>query len=65
MTYQFVLFEAGDGVATITLNRPDVMNSFNMPMAAELQQALRAAAEDEGVRAVLFTGAGLAFFAGQ
>ncbi|MFN2565583.1 MAG: 2-(1,2-epoxy-1,2-dihydrophenyl)acetyl-CoA isomerase PaaG [Gemmatimonadaceae bacterium] len=65
MTYQYVLFEVGDGVATITLNRPDLLNSFNMSMAAELQQALRVAAEDDGIRAVLLTGAGRAFCAGQ
>jgi 2-(1,2-epoxy-1,2-dihydrophenyl)acetyl-CoA isomerase len=65
MTYQHVLFEADGGVATITLNRPDVLNSFNMPMAAELQHALGEAARDETVRAVLLTGAGRAFCAGQ
>jgi 2-(1,2-epoxy-1,2-dihydrophenyl)acetyl-CoA isomerase len=65
MPYQFILFETEQGVATITLNRPDVLNSFTMPMAAELQQALRRCAEDDGVRAVLITGAGRAFCAGQ
>ena len=65
MTYQHVLLESDQGVATITLNRPDVLNSFNMPMAAELQHALRITAEEESVRAVLLTGAGRAFCAGQ
>jgi 2-(1,2-epoxy-1,2-dihydrophenyl)acetyl-CoA isomerase len=65
MTYQFITFEVEDGVATITLNRPDVLNSFTMPMAAEAQDALRVAAEDDGIRAVLLTGAGRAFCAGQ
>jgi 2-(1,2-epoxy-1,2-dihydrophenyl)acetyl-CoA isomerase len=65
MSYQYILFEADEGVATITLNRPEVLNSFTMPMAAELQGALRAAADDETVRAVLLTGAGRAFCAGQ
>jgi 2-(1,2-epoxy-1,2-dihydrophenyl)acetyl-CoA isomerase len=65
MAYQFILFEIEQGVATITLNRPDVLNSFTMPMAAELQQALRVCAENEDVRAVLLTGAGRAFCAGQ
>ncbi|MDQ3995438.1 MAG: 2-(1,2-epoxy-1,2-dihydrophenyl)acetyl-CoA isomerase PaaG [Gemmatimonadota bacterium] len=65
MAYQFIVFGAEHGVATITLNRPDVLNSFNMPMAAELQHALQAAAEDGGIRAVLVTGAGRAFCAGQ
>jgi len=65
MPYQYILFEADQGVATITLNRPEVLNSFNMPMAAELQGALRAAADDQTIRAVLITGAGRAFCAGQ
>jgi 2-(1,2-epoxy-1,2-dihydrophenyl)acetyl-CoA isomerase len=65
MTYQHVLFETADGVATITLNRPDVLNSFNMAMAADLQHALRVVGEDDAVRAVLLTGAGRAFCAGQ
>jgi 2-(1,2-epoxy-1,2-dihydrophenyl)acetyl-CoA isomerase len=65
MSYQHVLFEAADGVATITLNRPDVLNSFNTAMAAELQHALRVVGEDDAVRAVLLTGAGRAFCAGQ
>jgi 2-(1,2-epoxy-1,2-dihydrophenyl)acetyl-CoA isomerase len=65
MTYQHVLFEANQGVATITLNRPDVLNSFNIPMAAELQHALGVAAREDSIRAVLLTGAGRAFCAGQ
>jgi 2-(1,2-epoxy-1,2-dihydrophenyl)acetyl-CoA isomerase len=65
MPYQFIVFATEQGVATITLNRPDVLNSFNMPMAAELQDALRVAAEDDAIRAVLLTGAGRAFCAGQ
>jgi 2-(1,2-epoxy-1,2-dihydrophenyl)acetyl-CoA isomerase len=65
MPYQFITFEAEQGVATITLNRPDVLNSFIMPMAVELQHALQTAAEDDAIRAVLLTGAGRAFCAGQ
>lgn len=65
MPYQFILFETEQSVATITLNRPTVLNSFTMPMAAELQQALRVCSEDDGIRAVLLTGAGRAFCAGQ
>src|SRR5258708_5964987 len=56
---------ARDGVMTITLNRPDVLNSFNRPMAEALLAALRIAAEDTSVRAVLITGTGRAFCAGQ
>ncbi len=57
--------EHADGVLTITLNRPDVLNAFNAEMAAALYEALTAAATDTGVRAVLITGAGRAFSAGQ
>jgi 2-(1,2-epoxy-1,2-dihydrophenyl)acetyl-CoA isomerase len=53
------------GVATITLNRPDVLNSFNRAMALELRDALHAVRSDTAVRAVLLTGAGRAFCAGQ
>jgi 2-(1,2-epoxy-1,2-dihydrophenyl)acetyl-CoA isomerase len=59
------LAQVSDGVMTITLNRPDVLNSFNGPMADALLDALRRAADDESVRAVLLTGAGRAFCAGQ
>jgi len=65
MPYEFITFTTEQGVATITLNRPDVLNSFNMPMATELQDALKAAADDDAIRAVLLTGAGRAFCAGQ
>jgi 2-(1,2-epoxy-1,2-dihydrophenyl)acetyl-CoA isomerase len=60
-----ILTELADGVLVITFNRPDVLNSFNRAMAAELQQALARAASDEAVRAVLITGAGRGFCAGQ
>jgi 2-(1,2-epoxy-1,2-dihydrophenyl)acetyl-CoA isomerase len=65
MSYQHILYETGEGVATITLNRPDVLNSMNRAMAAELRQALAHAGADPAVRALLLTGAGRAFCAGQ
>lgn len=65
MNFEFITHATDQGVATITLNRPEVLNSFNRRMAVELQQALGAAANDELVRAVLLTGAGRAFCAGQ
>lgn len=65
MSYQHIALETVDGVLTITLNRPDVLNSFNTEMAKELQGALKFAADDPGVRAVLLTGAGRGFCAGQ
>lgn len=60
-----VLLEKNDGVATITLNRPDVFNSFNGELAAEVKEALNDCNEDETVRAIVLTGAGKAFCAGQ
>lgn len=60
-----LLVERGDGVLLITLNRPDVLNSFNREMAQALQQALADAAADDTVRAVVLTGAGRGFCAGQ
>jgi 2-(1,2-epoxy-1,2-dihydrophenyl)acetyl-CoA isomerase len=65
MTDQSILVEVRQGVCFITLNRPDVLNSFNAAMAAALQGALRSAGTDDQVRAVLITGAGRAFCAGQ
>lgn len=65
MSCQFVLSEIDGSVARVTLNRPDVLNSFNRQMALELRGAIEAAEEDRSVRAVLLTGAGRAFCAGQ
>ena len=65
MDFEFIRYVVADGVATITLHRPEVLNSFTRPMSAELQAALRQAADDAAVRAVLLTGAGRAFCAGQ
>lgn len=60
-----LLLEQADGVLLITLNRPDVLNSFTLEMAEALQAALAHAARDESVRAVVLTGAGRGFCAGQ
>jgi 2-(1,2-epoxy-1,2-dihydrophenyl)acetyl-CoA isomerase len=65
MTYQFATYSVEQGVATLVLDRPDVLNSFTRPMAAEVQQALDLAAADAAVRAILLTGAGRGFCAGQ
>lgn len=54
-----------DGVATITLNRPDVYNAFNDEQSYELQDALKQVEKDVQVRAVILTGAGKAFCSGQ
>lgn len=60
-----ILISHDAGVTTLTLNRPDVLNSFTRDMSRELQDALRAVAADAAVRAVLLTGAGRGFCAGQ
>src|SRR5687767_5944827 len=65
MNYDFIRYETDQGVATITLSRPDVLNAFNRKMAKDLQHALKAAGESDSVRAVLLTGAGRGFCAGQ
>jgi 2-(1,2-epoxy-1,2-dihydrophenyl)acetyl-CoA isomerase len=65
MPFEHILYDTGQGVATITLNRPDVLNSLNRAMAGEVRQALAQASSDADVRAVLMTGAGRAFCAGQ
>ncbi|MEP6763269.1 MAG: 2-(1,2-epoxy-1,2-dihydrophenyl)acetyl-CoA isomerase PaaG [Gemmatimonadaceae bacterium] len=64
-TPKFITVDETGGVLTLTLNRPEVLNSFTMAMALELQGALKHAAESRSVRAVLLTGAGRGFCAGQ
>jgi len=59
-----VLYDVADGVATITLNAPERMNTISGPMLGALTRCLTRANEDEAVRAVILTGAGRAFCAG-
>jgi len=59
-----ILFESAEGVALITLNRPDKLNALAGTMREELLAALRRAAEDPAIRVVTITGAGRAFCAG-
>ena len=65
MTIQHIQAEQRDGVLKLTLDRPDVLNSFNARMAEELAAALEIAAGDAATRAVLLTGIGRGFCAGQ
>ena len=60
-----ILVEIKDAIAYISLNRPEKLNAVNRSMALELQDQLLAADEHESVRAVVLTGAGRAFCAGQ
>ncbi|SOD89154.1 2-(1,2-epoxy-1,2-dihydrophenyl)acetyl-CoA isomerase PaaG [Caenispirillum bisanense] len=65
MTYETIQLAIADGVATLTLNRPDKLNSFTTQMHAELADALKAVQRDDAVRCLLLTGAGRGFCAGQ
>lgn len=65
MSYEHIRFEIENGVASITLNRPKVYNSFNRQMALETQDALDKCEADSAVRAIYLTGEGKAFCAGQ
>lgn len=64
-TYKFLLYQVEGGVATITLNRPEVYNALNDEITYELQDALKKVAKDDGVRVIVLTGAGKAFCSGQ
>lgn len=65
MAYQDICFEVANSVACLTLNRPDSLNSFTAAMHAEVAEALELAASDSTIRAVVITGAGRGFCAGQ
>ncbi len=65
MNYEQIRFESTDGIARITLNRPDRLNSFTTRMHEELRDVLSRVANDDGARVLLLTGAGRGFCAGQ
>jgi enoyl-CoA hydratase/carnithine racemase len=64
MDFETVLYEIADGVATITLNRPQAMNAWTPQLSDELSLAMGAADANDDVRAVVLTGAGKAFCVG-
>src|SRR2546425_7229783 len=65
MTYQTLLFEVRDGVAVITINRPDKLNALNDQVMAELADVAERLATDDDIRGAILTGAGpKAFVAG-
>ncbi|HEX7886018.1 MAG TPA: enoyl-CoA hydratase-related protein, partial [Phenylobacterium sp.] len=64
MNYSDLLYRVEDGVAVVTLNRPDRLNAYRAEMDQDLRAAMRAAAEDDAVRVIVLTGAGRAFCAG-
>ena len=63
--YQHLIYTVNQGVATITLNRPEVYNAFNDLLTFEIQGVLKAVKQDSTVRVVVITGAGKAFCSGQ
>jgi enoyl-CoA hydratase len=65
MDFKFIIYEKNNGIATITLNRPETLNAFNKEVVSEVLQALEDVRNDENVRVVILTGAGeKAFSAG-
>lgn len=65
MNYENILFEITDGVATLTLNRPEKLNSFTQAMHREVRAALAELKVDKTARVLVLTGAGRGFCAGQ
>jgi 2-(1,2-epoxy-1,2-dihydrophenyl)acetyl-CoA isomerase len=65
MNYENILFEINDGIAQLTLNRPDKLNSFTQAMHDEVRHAVHKVGTDKGVRVLILTGAGRGFCAGQ
>ena len=63
-SFEHLLYEQDGHVVTITLNRPEALNALSRPLEAELHAALDVAAGDDGVRAIILTGAGRGFSAG-
>ena len=63
-TYQTILYEVDDRIATIAMNRPEKRNAYVPQMGEDLVAAFRAARDDDAVRAVILTGAGQGFCAG-
>ncbi|MCB1697659.1 MAG: enoyl-CoA hydratase/isomerase family protein, partial [Halioglobus sp.] len=65
MTYNTLRYEVADNILTLTLNRPEQLNSFTVAMANELIDAFNRASDDDEVRAIVVTGEGRAFCAGM
>jgi len=64
MEYKTVILEKKDGIAILTLNRPEKLNAVNQEMRSEISGILEDLERDEGIRVVVFTGAGRGFCAG-
>ncbi|MFM7735892.1 MAG: enoyl-CoA hydratase-related protein [Alphaproteobacteria bacterium] len=64
MSYQDILYAVTDGVAEVTLNRPERLNAWTLRMGAEVEHAMRGANADPDVRAIIVTGAGKGYCSG-
>jgi len=65
MSYHTIQFEEINGIAILTLNRPDNLNSFNTEMHSEVRKAMKSVKQEKSIRVLLLTGAGRGFCAGQ
>src|SRR5258707_13234664 len=64
VSYQHILYEVSEKIATITLHRPDRMNAWTPIMERDVRHAMEAAVADDNVRVIVLTGSGRAFCAG-
>jgi len=64
VTYQHILYDVSEKIATITLHRPERMNAWTPIMERDVRHAMEAAAADDNVRVIVLTGSGRAFCAG-
>jgi len=64
MTFNGILYHVADEVATITFNRPEVSNGFNIPMCEEILEAIELAAKDESVKFLVINANGKVFSVG-
>ena len=64
MNYQDLLYESAEGIAAITLNRPQALNAYTAAMGQSLESAVATAVADDSVRVIVLTGAGRGFCAG-
>ena len=65
MTYEFLKLQADTGIAVLTLDRPDTLNSWNQKMRGEMRDAVRDLVADDALRVLVITGEGRAFSAGE
>jgi enoyl-CoA hydratase len=64
MKYETILYEVSDGIALVTINRPDVLNALNLQVLADLRDAVARIRDDAAAKVVILTGAGRSFVAG-